>query len=102
MQPLPSRGAPLDFTADQMLAHYRLVEKIGAGGRGVVWRAVDTTLEREVAIKILPEALASNRERLLRFEREAKVLASLNHAGIASIFGLHEAEWDSLSAAERA
>jgi hypothetical protein len=82
----------LEFTADLMLGHYRLVEKIGEGGMGVVWRALDTTLDRQAAIKILPEIFASDQDRLLRFEREAKVLASLNHPGIASIFGLHETE----------
>ena len=72
------------------LAHYRLVEKIGAGGMGEVWRAIDTTLGRDVAVKILPEAVASNPERRARFEREAKLLASLNHPNIATIHGHHE------------
>ncbi len=71
--------------------HYRLVEPIGEGGMGVVWKAVDTTLERQVAIKILPGAFAQDPERLARFEREAKVLASLNHANIATIHGFHSA-----------
>src|SRR5262245_3146143 len=57
---------------------------------GEVWRAMDTTLDREVAIKVLPTAFTSDRERLARFEREAKVLASLNHPHVASIHGLHE------------
>ena len=78
--------------AGQMLLHYRLVEKIGEGGMGVVWKAVDTVLDREVAIKILPEAFAVDLDRLARFEREAKVLASLNHPNIASIHGLHHAD----------
>jgi Tol biopolymer transport system component len=69
-----------------------LVEKIGEGGMGVVWRALDTTLDREVAIKILPEAFATDTERLARFEREAKLLAALDHPNIASVFGLHESE----------
>jgi predicted Ser/Thr protein kinase len=73
-----------------MLAQYRLVDKIGEGGMGVVWRAVDTTLDREVAIKILPDSFARNEERLARFEREAKLLAALNHPNIAAIFGLHQ------------
>jgi len=72
------------------LLHYRLVERIGRGGMGEVWRGVDTTLDREVAIKILPEAFAADPERLARFEREAKVLASLNHPNIAAVYGLHE------------
>jgi hypothetical protein len=74
-----------------MLLHYRLIEKIGEGGMGVVWRAADTTLDREVAIKVLPDAFLADAGRLARFEREAKVLASLNHPNIASIHGLHEA-----------
>jgi serine/threonine-protein kinase len=74
----------------QSLLHYRIVEKIGEGGMGVVWKAADTTLNRDVAIKVLPPGLAQDSERLARFEREAKVLASLNHANIASIYGLHE------------
>ena len=72
------------------LAHYRLAERIGEGGMGEVWRATDTTLAREVALKFLPTTLAADPERLARFEREAKVLASLNHPGIAGIYGLHE------------
>ena len=76
----------------QTLSHYRLVEKIGEGGMGVVWKATDTSLQREVAIKILPEAVAADAERLARFEREAKLLATLNHPNIAAVYGLHEAE----------
>ncbi|MBD3852827.1 MAG: serine/threonine-protein kinase, partial [Acidobacteria bacterium] len=60
------------------------------GGMGVVWTATDTTLDREVAIKVLPEALAEHSDRLARFEREAKLLASLNHTNIAAVYGLHE------------
>jgi serine/threonine-protein kinase len=65
------------------------VDKIGEGGMGVVWRAVDTTLDREVAIKILPAAFTEDPERLARFDREAKLLASLNHTHIAEIYGSH-------------
>jgi len=75
----------------QQLLHYRLTEKLGEGGMGVVWKAVDTTLDREVAIKILPESLAEDPERLARFAREAKLLASLNHPNIGAIYGFHEA-----------
>jgi hypothetical protein len=78
--------------AGQQLLHYRLIERIGEGGMGVVWRAVDTTLDREVAIKLLPAAFTEDFERLARFEREAKVLASLNHPHIAAIHSLHEAD----------
>ncbi len=58
---------------------------------GVVWKAVDTTLDRDLAIKILPEAFSADSDRLARFEREAKLLASLSHTGIATIHGLHQA-----------
>ncbi len=76
----------------QSLVHFRLVDKIGQGGMGEVWRAVDTTLDREVAIKVLPAALSADRERRARFEREAKLLASLNHPNIAAIYGFPDAE----------
>ncbi len=76
----------------QTLQHYRLIEKIGEGGMGVVWKAEDTTLDREVAIKVLPDAFSEDPDRLARFEREAKLLASLNHHNIASIFGVHESD----------
>ena len=67
------------------LAHYQVMEKLGAGGMGEVYRATDTKLNREVALKILPEPFANDRERMARFRREARVLASLNHPHIAAI-----------------
>ncbi len=70
------------------LGPYAVTAKIGEGGMGEVYRARDTTLDRDVAIKVLPEAFASDAERLARFEREAKVLASLNHPNIGAIYGL--------------
>ena len=76
----------------QQLLHYRLIEKIGEGGMGVVWKAVDTTLDREIALKVLPDTFSSDPERLIRFEREAKLLASLQHPNIAVLHGLHEAD----------
>lgn len=81
----------MPLTAGEPLLHYRLVEPIGEGGMGVVWRAVDTSLDREVAIKVLPEAVAGDAERLARFEREARLLAALNHPHVAAVYGLHEA-----------
>lgn len=75
----------------ETLAHYRILEKIGAGGMGEVFRALDTKLHREVAIKSLPQSFVANADRLARFEREAKVLASLNHPGIGAIYGIEEA-----------
>ncbi len=90
-------AAEIESTIDSLpggyiLSHYRVLEKIGEGGMGVVYRAKDTMLGRQVAIKILPAAFAEDPGRMARFEREAKLLASLNHSNIASIFGLEEAD----------
>jgi serine/threonine protein kinase len=72
------------------LAHYKILEKIGQGGMGEVYRARDTSLGRDVAVKVLPHAWARDAERLARFEREARTLAVLNHPNIAAVFGFHE------------
>ena len=72
------------------LGSYEILAPLGKGGMGEVYRAKDTKLDREVAIKVLPAALAQDPERLARFEREAKVLASLNHPNIAQIYGVEE------------
>jgi serine/threonine-protein kinase len=72
------------------IAHYRITAKLGEGGMGEVWRATDTKLNRDVAIKILPEAFAQDPARMARFEREAQVLAVLNHPNIAAIYGVEE------------
>ena len=74
------------------LGPYEILAPIGAGGMGEVYKARDSKLEREVAIKVLPAALARDPERLARFEREAKVLASLNHPNIAQIYGIEESD----------
>src|SRR5208282_2466962 len=74
----------------ETIGSYRITAKLGAGGMGEVYRAHDTKLDRDVAIKVLPPALAKDPERLARFEREAKVLASLNHPNIAQIYGVEE------------
>ena len=74
------------------LGPYEIVAAIGAGGMGEVYRARDTRLDREVAIKIVPELFATDHERLVRFEREAKTLASLNHSNIAQIHGIEGAD----------
>jgi eukaryotic-like serine/threonine-protein kinase len=74
------------------LGSYEILSALGAGGMGEVYRAHDTRLDRDVAIKLLPEAFAAEVERLARFQREAKVLASLNHPHIAAIYGLEDAE----------
>jgi len=74
----------------QTIAHYRITVKLGEGGMGEVWRATDTKLGRDVAIKVLPESLAKDPDRMARFQREAMVLASLNHPNIAAIYGVEE------------
>jgi serine/threonine protein kinase len=80
---------PVD-AALQFIAHYRITGKLGEGGMGVVYRATDTRLGRDVAIKVLPPAFADDPEAMARFEREAKILASLNHPNIAAIYGVED------------
>src|SRR5439155_17368416 len=70
------------------LAHFQITAHLGSGGMGEVYQATDSKLGRSVAIKLLPEAFARDTERVARFEREARVLASLNHPNIAAIYGL--------------
>ena len=72
------------------IGHYEIHTALGKGGMGEVWKAKDTKLGREVAIKTLPEEFARDADRLARFEREAKLLASLNHPNIAAIHGFEE------------
>lgn len=74
----------------ETLAHYRVTSKLGAGGMGEVFRATDSKLNRDVALKVLPEHFASDADRMARFHREAQVLASLSHPNIAAIFGIEE------------
>ena len=74
------------------IAHYDVTALIGEGGMGQVYQATDTKLHREVALKVLPQAFTDDPDRLARFEREATVLASLNHPNIGHIYGLEEAE----------
>jgi eukaryotic-like serine/threonine-protein kinase len=82
----------MSISIGNILGAYKILAPIGAGGMGEVYRARDLKLDREVAVKVLPEAVAHDPERLARFEREAKILASLNHPNIAQIYGVEEAD----------
>ena len=82
----------MPLEAGRTLGPYEIVSPIGKGGMGEVYRARDTKLDRDVAIKVLPDELAADEERVARFEREAKLLASLNHPNIASIHGFEESD----------
>jgi Tol biopolymer transport system component len=82
----------VSLSAGNRLGSYEITAKLGEGGMGEVYRATDTKLERQVAIKVLPAAFTEDKERLARFEREAKLLAQLHHPNIASIFGLEESD----------
>src|ERR1700680_2474194 len=80
----------MPLSAGTKLGPYEILAPIGEGGMGEVYRARDTKLKRDVAIKILPEVFARDPERMARFQREAEVLASLNHPNIAAIYGVEE------------
>jgi serine/threonine protein kinase len=82
----------MSITPGTRFGPYEVVEPIGAGGMGEVYRATDTNLKRDVALKMLPESLLSDANRLARLQREAEVLASLNHTNIAHIYGLERGE----------
>lgn len=84
---LRNRTAP-ELSPGEMLAHYRIKAKVGQGGMGAVYRARDCKLGREVALKVLPEDLSGNADYMARFQREAQILASLNHPHIATIYGI--------------
>jgi eukaryotic-like serine/threonine-protein kinase len=81
----------MPLAAGSRLGHYEIASAIGVGGMGEVYRARDTSLKRDVALKVLPESFRSDSERSARFQREAEVLASLNHPNIAAIYGLQNA-----------
>src|ERR1051325_7094705 len=78
------------MTPQQSIGHYRITSKLGEGGMGAVYRALDSKLNREVAIKVLPEALLHDPDYMARFTREAQVLAALNHPNIAAVYGVEE------------
>ena len=80
----------MPLTSGQRLGAYEIVAQLGAGGMGEVYRARDSKLKRGVAIKVLPADVANDRERLARFQREAEVLASLNHPHIAHVYGVED------------
>src|SRR5262245_56924075 len=82
----------MGLSSGMQLGSYEILESLGAGGMGEVWRGRDTKLGRDVAIKALPDEFAHDEERLARFEREAQVLAALNHPNLAIIHELKEAE----------
>src|SRR4051812_23948686 len=81
-----------ELTAGSVISHYRIVSKIGAGGMGEVYLAEDTRLDRRVAIKVLPEEMSGDEDRLRRFEQEAKAASTLNHPNILTVydFGEHD------------
>jgi serine/threonine protein kinase len=85
-EPLP------ELLVGRQLGAYDVLARVGAGGKGEVYRARDTKLKRDVALKILPASVSEDPERLARFEREARVLASLNHQHIAAIYGVEETD----------
>src|SRR4030095_6841786 len=76
----------------ETIGPYEVLAKVGEGGMGEVYRARDTKLDRDVAIKVLPELFATDSERIARFEREPKPLATLNHPHIAAIYGVEESD----------
>ena len=88
--PAPIINSLSSLTPGTRLGAYEITAQIGAGGMGEVYRATDSNLKRSVAIKVLPASVAGDTDRLARFQREAEVLAALNHPNIAAIYGLEK------------
>ena len=82
----------MSLQAGARLGPYEVVSLLGSGGMGEVYRARDTRLKRDVAVKVLPEAFSRDADRLARFQREAEVLATLNHPNIASVYGMEHVD----------
>src|SRR5580700_2451955 len=80
----------MPLSAGSKLGPYEILAPIGEGGMGEVYRAKDTKLKREVALKVLPDSFAGDRDRMARFQREAEMLASLNHRNIAQMYGVED------------
>lgn len=89
-----------ELSANTELSHYRIVSKIGAGGMGEVYRAHDARLDRKVAIKVLPPDFAADKDRLQRFEQEAKATSALNHPNILTVYDIGEYEGSPFIVAE--
>ena len=91
---------PDTLIENSSISHYRITSRIGAGGMGEVYRAYDSRLERDVAIKMLPPDLSSNEDRLQRFEQEAKATSALNHPNILTVYDIGEHEGSPFIVAE--
>ena len=97
---LPIGDYPCAVQKGTRLGHFEVLDPLGAGGMGEVYLARDTRLDRRVAIKVLPQDVVADSARLARFEREAKLLAAINHANIAAVYGLEDADGQSFIAME--